>query len=71
MDGRSFDSIDETGARWLDRDFEEREVWEVVKTMNGYKALGPDSFSMAFFQVFWVVLKGDIMKVFREFHASG
>jgi hypothetical protein len=69
VDGLSFDSIDETKARWLDRDFEEREVWEVVRAMNSDKALGPYGFSMAFFQACWV--KEDIMKVFREFHASG
>jgi hypothetical protein len=63
VDSLSFDSIDETEARWLDRDFEEREVWEVVRAMNSDKALGPYGFSMAFFQVCWVVLKEDIMKV--------
>jgi hypothetical protein len=41
VDGLSFDSIDEAEASWLERDFEEREVWEVVKAMNGDKALGP------------------------------
>jgi hypothetical protein len=34
----------------LERGFEEREVLEVVKAMNGDKALGLDGFSMAFFQ---------------------
>jgi len=71
MDSLSFDSIDEAEASWLERDFEEREVWEVVKAMNGDKASGPNGFFMAFFQVCWVVLKEDIMKVFRDFHASG
>jgi hypothetical protein len=42
-----------------------------VKAMNGDKASGPDGYSLAFFQVFWVVLKEDIMKVFHEFHVSG
>jgi hypothetical protein len=71
VDGLSFDSIDEVEASWLEREFEEREVWEVVKAMNGDKASGPDGYSMAFFQACWVVLKEDIMKVFHEFHASG
>jgi hypothetical protein len=51
--------------------FEEREVLEVVKAMNGDKAPGPDGYSMAFFQACWDVLKEDIMKVFRDFHARG
>jgi hypothetical protein len=42
VDGLSFDSIDEAKARWLERDFEEREVWEVVKAMNGDKVSGPN-----------------------------
>jgi hypothetical protein len=44
-----FDSIGEVEAIWLERDFEERELLEVVKAMNGDKALSPDGYSMAFF----------------------
>ena len=39
--------------------------------MNDNKASGPDGFSVAFFQVCWDVLRVDIMKVFRDFHARG
>jgi hypothetical protein len=46
----SFDSIDKVGVRWLQRDFGGREVWEVVKAMNGNKVLGLDGYSLAFFQ---------------------
>jgi hypothetical protein len=46
-------------------------VWEVMKAMNGDKALGLNGYSMAFIQAWWVVLKEDVMKIFREFHASG
>jgi hypothetical protein len=45
-----FLSIDEEDNNWLERDFEEKEVWEVVKGMKGDKAPGPDGFTMAFFQ---------------------
>ena len=48
-----------------------KEVWEVVKAMNGDKALSLDGYSMAFFQACWDVLKEDIMKVFHHFHARG
>jgi hypothetical protein len=65
------DSISEVEAGWLERDFEEDEVMRVVFKMNGDKASGPDGFFMAFFQVCWDVLRMDIMKVFREFHAGG
>jgi hypothetical protein len=45
------------------------EVRNVVSVVNGDKALGPDGFSMAFFQACWDVLSSDIMAVFNDFHA--
>jgi hypothetical protein len=41
-------SIDEGERVWMEREFEEEEVWEVVRKMKGDKAPGPDGFSMAF-----------------------
>ncbi len=52
----------------MERDFEESEVFEVVRAMNGDKALRPDGFSLGFVKSFWEVLKEDIMAVFREFY---
>ena len=31
----------------------------------------PNSYSMAFFQAFWIVLKEDIIKVLHDFHDRG
>jgi hypothetical protein len=59
------------GKIWLERDFEENEVWEVVKGMEGDKAPGPDGFSMAFFQACWVVVKDDVMAVFLNSSEDG
>jgi hypothetical protein len=70
VDGISFSSIDADECIWLERVFEEQEVWEVVQEMNGDKAPGPDGFSMAFFQKCWTVLKQDFRAVFSEFHNS-
>jgi hypothetical protein len=70
VDEISFSSIDADECTWLECGFEEQEVWEVVWETNGDKALGPDGFSMAFFQKCWAVLKPDIMAVFSEFHNS-
>jgi len=67
VDGISFSSIDADECLWLERGFEEQEVWEVVREMNGDKAPGPDGFSMAFFQKCWGILKKDIMAVFQNF----
>jgi hypothetical protein len=49
LDGLSFLSIDADERNWLERDFEENEVWKVVRDLNGDKAPGPNGFSMAFF----------------------
>jgi hypothetical protein len=72
LDGLLLDSIGGgEEANWLERPFEDDEVFEVVKALNGDKALGPDGFTMGFFQACWEVLKADIMNVFHEFHARG
>lgn len=69
MDGIAFNSLSlEEGAQ-LELPFEEREVLEVVKSMNREKAPGPDGFPLAFFQDCWDVIKLDIMGVFTDFHA--
>jgi hypothetical protein len=64
MENQAFSSIDEEEKMWMERDFEEVEVWEVVKGMDGDKALGPDGFTMAFFQSCWAVVKQDVMADF-------
>jgi len=50
MDDLAFNSLDAEETSRLELPFEEREVLEVVKGMNRDKALGPNGFSMAFFQ---------------------
>lgn len=67
LDGLSFQSIGEEEDSWLKREFEDIEVFEVVKTLNGDKAPSPNGFSLGFFRTCWEVLKEDIMAVFREF----
>jgi hypothetical protein len=67
LDVLDFDSIDEAEASSLETPFEEREVLEVVKSMNRDKAPGPYGFFMAFFQDCWDVIKSDIMGGFPRF----
>jgi hypothetical protein len=50
VDGLSFLSIDANESIWLEREFEEEEVRDVIRNLNGAKDLGPDGFTMAFFQ---------------------
>jgi predicted aconitase len=71
LDSLSFDFIGDVEVSWLERYFEEGEVMEVVKALNGDKASGHGGYSMAFFQACWVVSKENIMKVFHDLHARG
>ena len=65
-----FSSISVEDSSWLDRPFEEEEVFGVINDFNGDKAPGPDGFFMAFFQSCWGVLKTEIMVVFQNFHTQ-
>ena len=49
---------------------DEEEVFGVISDFKGDKALGPDGFSMAFFQSCWCILKAEIMAVFQNFHTQ-
>ena len=68
LDGLDFTPLEDADAVWLERQFDEDEIFEVIKGFNGDKAPGPDGFSLSFFQHCWSVLKEDILAVFREFH---
>ena len=69
LDEVFFSRISEEDATWLDRPFDEKEIFGVVHDFNADKALGLDGFTMAFFQSCWSLVKTDIMKVFHIFHA--
>ena len=44
-----FPRISGDNADWLDRPFEEAEIFDVIQNFNDDKAPGPDEFPMAFF----------------------
>ncbi|XP_040989014.1 uncharacterized protein LOC121236643 [Juglans microcarpa x Juglans regia] len=69
LDSLAFDSIEQLDAEWLEREFEEEEILDVVKGMDKDKAPGPDGFTLTFFQECWDVVRDDILKVFAEFHS--
>jgi hypothetical protein len=48
--------------------FTEDEVKEAIFQKEHNKALGPDGFSVEFYQVFWEILKEDLMALFDDFH---
>ena len=45
-----FPTISGDKDSWLERPFEEIEIFEVIKDFNGDKSLGPNGFPIAFFQ---------------------
>jgi hypothetical protein len=71
LDNLDFDVLNMDEAVKLEDPFEEREVREVINSLDRDKAPGPDGFSMAFFQDCWEVVKGDFMAVFEDFHSHG
>jgi hypothetical protein len=48
--------------------FTEEEVKRAVFQTEHNKAPGPDGFPAEFYQVFWEVIKADLMALFHEFH---
>ena len=58
-------------ANWLDRPFDEAEIFEVIQNFNGDKSPKPNGFPTAFFQACWGILKTDLMAVFHHFFAKG
>ena len=71
LDGLAFNSIQGEEASWLERLFEEDEVTQVVRSMNGDKSLGPNGFPLTFFHACWHVIKNDLLAVFEEFYTTG
>jgi hypothetical protein len=53
---------------FLTDEFLESEVRAVGFQMEHNKALGPDGFPPEFYQVFWDLIKDDLMALFKEFH---
>jgi hypothetical protein len=52
----------------LTAEFSEKEVKQAVFEMEHNSAPGPDGFPTEFYQVFWEVIKDDLMALFKEFH---
>ena len=48
--------------------FSENEIKAAVFQMEHNKAPGPDEFPSEFYQVFWNMIKNDLMDLFKEFH---
>jgi hypothetical protein len=49
-------------------EFSEKEVREAIFQMKHNKAPGPDGFPAEFYQVFWSLIKDDLITMFQHFH---
>ena len=67
----AFPIISGDNADWLERPFEETEIFDVVQSFHGDKSPGPDGFPLAFFQTCWGIVKPDLMVVFHHLFAKG
>ena len=68
MDRLHVSAITTEDVDWLERPFDEVEVLNVVKGLNGDKALGPDGLLLAFFQACWSIVRAVVMVECQEFH---
>jgi hypothetical protein len=51
-------------------EFSKKEVRKAIFQMKHDKAPGPDGFPAEFYQVFWSLIKNDLMALFRDFYAG-
>ena len=54
----------------LVNEFTEKEIKDAVFQMEHNKAPGPDGFPVEFYQVFWDVIKTDLVELFKDFHSG-
>ena len=68
LSGLQCETLENMDAYALEVSFMEEEVFGVLLGCNGDKALGPDGFSMAFWQFAWDFVKDNVMRFFRDFY---
>ena len=66
--GLNLNQISQQEADTLELPFMEDEVHSALMDMNGDKALGPDGFTVAFWQYCWEFVKEEVLEMFKEFH---
>lgn len=54
----------------MERSCSKDEVYSSIMSMKGDKSLGPDGFTISFFQKCWEIIKIDLLKVLEEFYYS-
>ncbi|RVW92043.1 Signal recognition particle 54 kDa protein 2 [Vitis vinifera] len=65
---KEFETLETLDALALEVPFTEEEVFGALLGCSGDKALGPNGFSMTFWQFSWDFVKDDVMRFFKEFY---
>ncbi|RVX12950.1 LINE-1 reverse transcriptase-like [Vitis vinifera] len=68
QEGLHLNRLNSREAEVLEMPFIEEEIYAALMDMNGDKALGPDGFTIGFWQSSWELVKEEIMDLFREFY---
>lgn len=55
LQGVNLHSLDKTKLNDLERDIYQTELWEMLRSMKGGKAPGPDGFTLIYYKTFWVL----------------
>lgn len=71
LDELHFNQISEASRCFLEEEFTDEEILDSLRSCNRDKVPGPDGFNIKFIQEFWLLLKTDLVKMFREFHQAG
>jgi hypothetical protein len=61
---RTFPQVTDTESEMLVDEFSEKEIREAAFQMKHNKTPGPDGFLAEFYQVFWILIKDDLMAMF-------
>ncbi len=68
LGGVEFKSLEAANSKHLERQFSEEQVVTALHQISGEKALGPDDFTLAFFQQCWEVVKVEVLNTIQEFY---
>ena len=66
VEGLEFDCIGDMERVWLERKFEREEIFQVVRDLEGDKALGSNGFTKDFYHHCWRVVEKDVLAVLKR-----
>lgn len=68
LDNLPFEVLHDHSREISKANFTEDEILESLRDCNGDKAPGPDGCNLKFLQMFWPLIKEDVLDLFNDFH---